>query len=130
MAPLILSAVYIRNRDATYYLSAGIATLGTIVMIMIACRKDAKVLGKQNILAVRERSNSENSNGKDTKGEMKVEMSPVQRAGDELSTTQDSRNEMSPVQPVPSEVSVEMNPSLTPVSSESVVNNTQTSISV
>ena len=94
MAPLILSAVYIRNRDATYYLSAGIATLGTIVMIMIACRKDAKVLGKQNILAVRERSNSENSNGKDTKAEMKVEMSPVQRVGDEISATQeDSRNE-------------------------------------
>ena len=38
--------------------------------------------------------------------------------------------EMSPVQAVSSEVRVEMNPSPTPVSSESVVNNTQTSISV
>jgi len=111
VAPLILSAVYTRNRDATYYLSAGVATLGTIVMTTIACRKDAKVLGKQNIIDVRERSNSQNSNGKDAKSDMDVEMSPVQGVSE-------------------SNVSKEMNPAPTTTSSEPViVNISQTAIS-
>ena len=125
MAPLILSAVYTRNRDATYYLSAGVATFGTIVMTTIACRKDAKVLGKQNIMTVRERSNSENSNGKDAKSNMNVEMSPVQGI-----SGSNMNKEMGSTQTASSEVSVEVNPTPTAVSSEPViVNISQTAIS-
>ena len=125
MAPLILSAVYTRNRDATYYLSAGVATLGTIVMTTSACRKDAKVLGKQNIIDVRERSNSQNSNGKDAKSDMDVEMSPVQGVSESnVSKETDS------TQPTSSQVSVEMNPAPTTTSSEPViVSISQTAIS-
>ena len=44
--PLILSAIYMKNRDAIYYFSSGFAFVGLIVMIILACRKDCKTLGK------------------------------------------------------------------------------------
>lgn len=88
MAPLILSAVYIRNRDATYYLSALVAASGTIVMTTIACRNDAKVLGKQNLPIGKERSNSENSSGKSPKSEVSVEMETVQEVESQVMEVQ------------------------------------------
>ena len=44
--PLILSAIYMKNHDAIYYFSSGFAFVGLIVMIILACRKDCKTLGK------------------------------------------------------------------------------------
>ena len=44
--PLILSAIYIKSHDAIYYFSSGFAFIGLIVMIILACRKDCKTLGK------------------------------------------------------------------------------------
>ena len=84
-----------------------------------------RVLGKQNIIDVRERSNSQNSNGKDAKSDMDVEMSPVQGVSESnVSKETDS------TQPTSSQVSVEMNPAPTTTSSEPViVSISQTAIS-
>ena len=49
--PLILSAIYMKNRDAIYYFSSIFAVIGLIVMSFLACRKDCKTLGKVSMFA-------------------------------------------------------------------------------
>ena len=46
ICPLVLSAIYIKNRDAIYYFSAIFSVIGTILTVILACRKDCKTLGK------------------------------------------------------------------------------------
>ena len=46
ICPLVLSAIYIKNRDAIYYFSAIFSVIGTIITTILACRKDCKTLGK------------------------------------------------------------------------------------
>ena len=46
LSPLVLSAIYIKNRDAIYYFSAIFSVIGTILTSIMACRKDCKTLGK------------------------------------------------------------------------------------
>ena len=51
VSPLILSAIYIKNRDAIYYFSSIFAAIGFVVMACLACRKDYKVIGKVSMFA-------------------------------------------------------------------------------
>ena len=46
ICPLVLSAIYMKNRDAIYYFSSIFSVIGTIITVILACRKDCKTLGK------------------------------------------------------------------------------------
>jgi hypothetical protein len=46
ICPLVLSAIYIKNHDAIYYFSSIFSVIGTILTVILACRKDCKTLGK------------------------------------------------------------------------------------
>ena len=46
ICPLVLSAIYIKNRDAIYYFSSIFSVIGIILTSIMACRKDCKTLGK------------------------------------------------------------------------------------
>lgn len=46
ICPLVLSAIYIKNHDAIYYFSSIFSVIGTILTVILTCRKDCKTLGK------------------------------------------------------------------------------------
>lgn len=54
VCPLVLSAIYIKNRDAIYYFSCILAVVGLLVVSPLTCRKDVKTLGKVSIMETNE----------------------------------------------------------------------------
>ncbi|KNB43926.1 MFS transporter [Blastocystis sp. subtype 4] len=54
ICPLVLSAIYSKNRDAIFYFSSVLSLIGLLVVSPLACRKDVKTLGKVSLLDTQE----------------------------------------------------------------------------
>ena len=67
VGPLILAAIYSRNKEAIYYVSSGIAFVGSCIMGYVSTWPNAKTIGRNSSCI------SESTKGKDMQVELKVE---------------------------------------------------------